>query len=45
MTADIKMGERFLVAGSYRGDVRRPVNATAFEQASHLFSLEVRILM
>jgi hypothetical protein len=45
MTADLKMGERFLVVGSYRGDIRRPANATVFEQASHLFSLEVRILM
>ncbi|MBN2188392.1 MAG: hypothetical protein JW699_02980, partial [Chitinispirillaceae bacterium] len=45
MTADIKMGERFLVLGSYRGDVRRPADAAAFAPASHLFSLEVRILM
>jgi len=45
MTADIKIGERFLVVGTYRGDVRRPVNVLAFEQASHLFSLEVRLFM
>jgi hypothetical protein len=45
VTADIKMGERFLVIGTYRGDVRRPVNTFSFGQASHLFSLDVRISM
>jgi hypothetical protein len=45
MTADIKIGERFLVVGSYRGDVRKPVNVSMFEPASHLFSLEVRLFM
>lgn len=45
MTADIKMGNRFLIVGSYRGDIRKPVNAAAFEQANHLFSLEVRLFM
>jgi hypothetical protein len=45
ITADVKMGERLLVIGTYRGDLRKPVNLTAFEPANHVFSLEVRVFM
>ena len=45
ISADIKMGERFLVIGNYRGDVRKPINAMGFEPANHVFSLEVRVFM
>ena len=45
ITADVKMGQRFLINGSYRGDIRRAPGETSFEPANNVFSLEVRVLM
>ncbi len=45
ITADVKMGQRFLINGSYRGDVRKAPGETVFEPANNVFSLEVRVLM
>jgi hypothetical protein len=45
ITTDIKMGEQLLIIGSYRGDLRKPVNASGFDPANHVFSLEVRVFM
>jgi hypothetical protein len=45
ITSDVKMGERFLIVGTYRGDARKPLNMPSFEPTSHLFSLEVRVFM
>jgi hypothetical protein len=45
INADIKMGERLLIVGTYRGDVRKPINAVSFNPANHVFSLEVRVFM
>ncbi|MBN1130973.1 MAG: hypothetical protein JXA71_18435, partial [Chitinispirillaceae bacterium] len=45
IATDIRMGERFLILGSYRGDLRKPQQATDFEPANHLFSLEVRVFL
>lgn len=45
INADIKMGDRLLLIGSYRGDVRKPINALSFNPANNVFSLEVRVFM
>jgi hypothetical protein len=45
ISSDVKMGERLLVIGSYRGDWRMPVGAQGFDPANHLFSLEVRMFL
>ncbi|MBN1128497.1 MAG: hypothetical protein JXA71_05895, partial [Chitinispirillaceae bacterium] len=45
VSSDLKMGERMLVIGSYRGDWRKPLGAAGFEPANHLFSLEVRVFL
>jgi hypothetical protein len=45
INSDIKMGARLLIIGTYRGDLRKPVSAQAFQPANHVFSLEVRVLM
>jgi hypothetical protein len=45
INADIKMGDRLLLTGSYRGDVRKPINAVSFNPANNVFSLEVRVFM
>jgi hypothetical protein len=43
VTADVKMGKRFLINGSYRGDFRRPPGASP--TVNNIFSLEARVLM
>jgi hypothetical protein len=45
VSADLKMGDRLLIIGGYRGDVRKPIAATSFEPPNHVFSLEVRVFM
>jgi len=45
ITADVKMGQRFLINGSYRGDIHKAPGETLFEPANNVFSLEVRVVM
>ena len=45
ISADIKMGERFTLIGSYRGDVHKALGAPTYEPANNVFSLEVRAYM
>ncbi len=45
LTSDIRMGERFMVIGSLRSDMRRPVGASDFYPANNVFSLEVRAFL
>jgi hypothetical protein len=45
ISTDIRMGERFLILGTYRGDWRKPVSVRGFDPANHLFSLEVRVFL
>ena len=45
ITADVKMGQRFLINGSYRGDIRKAPGETVFELPNNVFSLEVRVIM
>ena len=45
ITADVKMGSRVLVNGSYQGDLRKTAAETSFEPANHVFSLQVRVFM
>jgi hypothetical protein len=44
-STDIRMGERFLILGTYRGDWHKTVSASDFEPANHLFSLEIRVFL
>ena len=45
ITADVKIGERLMIIGSYRGDMSKPAGSIAFEPANQVFSLEVRAYM
>ena len=45
LSADIRMGERFLILGTYRGDWHKAVSRSGFDPANHLFSLEVRVFL
>lgn len=45
VTADVKMGERLLILGTYRGDLRRQPGDGSFGPANHFFSLEVRVFL
>lgn len=45
ITADVKIGERLMIIGSYRGDARKPIGFDRFEPANHVFSMEVRAFM
>ena len=45
ITADVKIGERLMIIGTYRGDASKPVGAAVFGPANHVFSLEVKAFM
>jgi hypothetical protein len=45
ITADVKIGERLMIIGSYRGDMRKIVGEVDFEPPNNVFSLEVRAYM
>jgi len=45
ITGDVKMGDRLLVNGSYRGDIRKAPGESVFEAPNHVFSLQVRVIM
>jgi hypothetical protein len=45
LSSDIRMGERFLILGTYRGDWHKAVGGSGFDPANHLFSLEVRVFL
>jgi hypothetical protein len=45
ISSDIKIGERLMILGTYRGDLHKAIGAAAFEKPNHVFSLEVRAFM
>jgi hypothetical protein len=45
ISSDLRMGERFLILGTYRGDWHKAAGGSGFDPANHLFSLEVRVFL
>ena len=45
VTADVKVGSRFLINGSFRGDIRKQPGKSDFEPANNVLSLQMRVFM